>query len=480
MSRLASSPLIALLAFPILGVGPGAAQYLGGGTKTAQEVQLADLAEVRDKFLSLGAAFPEDTHDWRPMVGVRSVRDVLVLIAAEGTLFPTLWGYDPPAWIPDPSIQAELARLEALPFDDLLAEMSRSFQHTLELVRAMDEESRGRRVSFFGLQAPLESAVTLMVNDMHEHLGQLIAYARMNGVVPPWSRVTGQDEARANPCPRPGDIFVTNLQTNDVAWFEGRTGEYRGAFVQPGAGGLQGGTGLAFGPDGDLYVSSSQNHRILRYDGTTGEPAGIFVADDELRSPFSLIFGPDGDLYVSSGTGHRVLRYDGGSGDFIGVAAQGDGLQQPIGLAFGPDGMLYVINSVGRNVMRFDPTSGQSRGVFATDSLRFPSDLAFGPDGDLYVTSAASSTVVRFDGSTGAFIEIYARLPGKGGVPVGIRFEPEGAMLVTDFGRGRLYRAETGGAQPHLLSDDGLARPENLALMPDRAATRRPVEYILE
>ena len=26
------------------------------------------------------------------------------------------------------------------------------------------------------------------VVDMHEHLGQLIAYARMNQIVPPWSR----------------------------------------------------------------------------------------------------------------------------------------------------------------------------------------------------------------------------------------------------------------------------------------------------
>lgn len=266
---------------------------------------------------------------------------------------------------------------------------------------------------------------------------------------------------------RSGDIVVANLRSSSVAWFEGRTGAYLGAFVEPGAGGLQGATGVAFGPDGDLYVGSSRNHRVLRFDGETGEPRGTFVDGGALETPFSLVFGPDGDLYVSCGTGNRVLRYDGRTGELRGVAAEGDGLVQPIGLAFGPgDRLLYVVNSAGRNIMRFDPATGQSRGVFTADSLRFPSDLAFGPDGDLYVSNAASGTVVRFDGGTGELVGVAARLPGPGGAPMGLAVLPHGGLVIGDFGRDRLYRVGAPGSEPVLLSDDGLAGPENLAIRP--------------
>jgi hypothetical protein len=40
----------------------------------------------------------------------------------------------------------------------------------------------------FGQQMPVHAAVATAMADMHEHLGQLIAYARANRVVPPWSR----------------------------------------------------------------------------------------------------------------------------------------------------------------------------------------------------------------------------------------------------------------------------------------------------
>lgn len=163
------------------------AQYLGGGTKTAHETQVADIEQMRDKFLSLAAAFPETLYDWQPMDSVRSVRDVMVLIAAEGTQFPTMWDFPAPAGV-DPMFPNELRRLRGLSKDDLIAEMERSFTHVLGIVRGLTSEEREREVNFFGLTVPLETAVTLMATDMHEHLGQSIAYARMNQIVPPWSR----------------------------------------------------------------------------------------------------------------------------------------------------------------------------------------------------------------------------------------------------------------------------------------------------
>lgn len=166
---------------------PAAAQYLGGGTRTGPEVQLADLEQLRDKFLALAEAFPAETYDWRPMEGVRSVRQVFALIAGEGVLFPTMWGFEAPSWA-EGDFNRENARLAALSRDELIAELERSFDHLVRLVGELSEEERARQVRFFGLTVDLTTALSLMGTDMHEHLGQAIAYARMNRIVPPWSR----------------------------------------------------------------------------------------------------------------------------------------------------------------------------------------------------------------------------------------------------------------------------------------------------
>lgn len=190
-ARNRSAAIAALLASATFAPVPATAQYLGGGTKTAHGARVADLEDMHQKFVSLGRAFPDEARDWRPMEGVRSVRDVLVLIAAEGALFGTLWDVEAPAWVPDPRFGPEMARLGELSFDSLLADVDRNFGYAIEQIRAMDDEVQARRVDFFGLEVPAGAAVTLMANDMHEHLGQLIAYARTNRVVPPWSQPGG-------------------------------------------------------------------------------------------------------------------------------------------------------------------------------------------------------------------------------------------------------------------------------------------------
>ncbi|MEN8375502.1 MAG: DinB family protein [Gemmatimonadota bacterium] len=174
---------------------PLSAQYLGGGTKTAEEAQLANLEQLSDKFLALAGAFPEEAWEWRPMEGVRSVHEVMSLIAAEGTLFPTAWGFDKPDWTADGGFGPELGRLAALSGEDVIAEIDRSFAHLIALARGLSEEDRAKEVNFFGLTVDVGTALTLMSNDMHEHLGQSIAYARMNRIVPPWSAPAGEGEA---------------------------------------------------------------------------------------------------------------------------------------------------------------------------------------------------------------------------------------------------------------------------------------------
>ena len=173
---------VALAAF----AAPAAAQY-----RNAVETQIADLETMRDKFLSLAEAFPAETYEWRPMEGVRSVHDVMALMAAECVLFPTMWGFDAAEWMGE-GFRGEMARLGELSKDELIGDMGRSFEYLLGIVKGLTEEDRARHVEFFGREVDLGTAIDLMANDMHEHLGQSVAYARSNMIVPPWSRREGR------------------------------------------------------------------------------------------------------------------------------------------------------------------------------------------------------------------------------------------------------------------------------------------------
>jgi hypothetical protein len=151
-----------------------------------QEVQVQDIRDMHDKFTGLAEAFDESQYQWAPMEGVRSVGEVLGLAVAEAHLFPTGWGYDAPA-SSAPGFGAELERAGALSKAEMIAELDVSFDFLIEIVEGMSEEKRMSDGSYFGREMPVHASVATAMADMHEHLGQLIAYARANHVVPPWS-----------------------------------------------------------------------------------------------------------------------------------------------------------------------------------------------------------------------------------------------------------------------------------------------------
>lgn len=160
---------------------------LGAQMQSWKEVQIADIHDMHGKFKQLAEAFDESQYDWQPMEGVRSVREVLGLAIAEAHLFPTGWGYDAPA-TSAPGFEDELNRAAGLSKSDMIREMDSSFAFLVGVVEGMTEEERTSDGSYFGRPMPVHASVATAMADMHEHLGQLIAYARTNQVVPPWSR----------------------------------------------------------------------------------------------------------------------------------------------------------------------------------------------------------------------------------------------------------------------------------------------------
>jgi DinB superfamily len=155
-----------------------------------QDVQLRDIETMKTKFAGLAEAFDESQYDWRPMEGVRSVRQVLGLAIAEANLFPTGWGFDAPEGAAS-GFGPELERAAGLSKAEMIAQINSSFDFLLDCVGSMDEETRMSESSFFGTKMPMHANIATAMSDMHEHLGQAIAYARTNKVVPPWSRKDG-------------------------------------------------------------------------------------------------------------------------------------------------------------------------------------------------------------------------------------------------------------------------------------------------
>lgn len=184
---------LALLTLGLLlaGAAPLHAQAQGmAKASTPADVQLADLKTMKDKFVSLGGAFPADKFDWMPMEGVRSVREVLMLIASEGDAFPVQWGAPRvPGTLEDRN--QEQARLRSLDKTALLAEVAKAYDNMIGFVSKLDAAGRAKQVRFFGQPVTVEGAVQMAANDQHEHLGQLIAYARTNRIVPPWTAAAG-------------------------------------------------------------------------------------------------------------------------------------------------------------------------------------------------------------------------------------------------------------------------------------------------
>ncbi|MDA0327753.1 MAG: hypothetical protein O2958_01880 [Gemmatimonadetes bacterium] len=151
-----------------------------------QDVQVADIEDMGSKFMQLAEAFGESQYNWRPMEGVRSVREVLGLAIAEAHLFPTGWGYEAAPGAAR-GFGPELERAGALSKAAMVVELETSFRFLSGVVSTMSEEKRLSDGSYFGRAMPVHASVATAMADMHEHLGQLIAYARANHVVPPWS-----------------------------------------------------------------------------------------------------------------------------------------------------------------------------------------------------------------------------------------------------------------------------------------------------
>jgi uncharacterized damage-inducible protein DinB len=143
---------------------------------------LEDIKDSEAKLTGLAEAIPADKYGWRPAEGVRSVSEVFMHVANANYFFPTFWAVPPPASVKGQNLEKSVTEKSKV-----VQTLKDSFAHLEKAVEGMSDADMAKRVNFFGTDLSMSSLLFHVAAHEHEHLGQSIAYARMNGVIPPWS-----------------------------------------------------------------------------------------------------------------------------------------------------------------------------------------------------------------------------------------------------------------------------------------------------
>lgn len=135
------------------------------------------------KLIALAEAMPGDRYAWSPGEGVMPVARVYAHVARYNYYYPaTAMGVAAPGGLDADSVEQRASKADVV---DLLR---RSREHVRTAVAGMSDEQLAAPTQLYGRTVPQWAVLLQLVAHMNEHLGQSIAYARMNGVVPPWSQ----------------------------------------------------------------------------------------------------------------------------------------------------------------------------------------------------------------------------------------------------------------------------------------------------
>lgn len=142
------------------------------GVLTGNQGQVVQLAE----------AFSEDQYDWRPSEGVSSVGEALLHVAGANYFLAMKMGFPPP----DDVDMMAIGKITGK--DNIIAALKKSNEFVLSKIMMVENDDLSTEVDFGFAKMNKMGGLLAMMEHNGEHKGQLIAYARSNGVVPPWSK----------------------------------------------------------------------------------------------------------------------------------------------------------------------------------------------------------------------------------------------------------------------------------------------------
>lgn len=157
--------------------------------KGVQGEMLVWIQDAETKLIQLAEAVPESKYSWRPAKDVRSPGEVFMHVAAANYGLPSFLGVQPPEGFDFMSYEKSLTKKA-----DIQKALKESFAHVKKSIATASPEDLEKPAEFFGMKTTARGTYLLVLSHAHEHLGQSIAYARVNGITPPW---TAKEQAEA-------------------------------------------------------------------------------------------------------------------------------------------------------------------------------------------------------------------------------------------------------------------------------------------
>jgi DinB superfamily len=144
---------------------------------------------VSSQLVALAEAIPADKYSWRPGPGVRSTSEVIMHIAIANFYLLSTTG--PP--MPD---ELRLTSVDQEKFITSKPAVVSWLKRSLDAVKTAHANLKPgdlrRKVEVEGRDATVDGVYLRILVHANEHMGQLIAYSRVNRIVPPWSAGPGK------------------------------------------------------------------------------------------------------------------------------------------------------------------------------------------------------------------------------------------------------------------------------------------------
>jgi len=142
---------------------------------------------VSRQLIALAETTPPEKFAWRPAQGVRSVSEVYMHVALANFYLLNATGAKLPADLKSSDTEKTVTGKA-----EVIEWLKRSLNAVKVAHAAATPDDLQRKVKIYGRDAKVDGIYLRIIVHANEHMGQLIAYARMNGIVPPWSKGEGK------------------------------------------------------------------------------------------------------------------------------------------------------------------------------------------------------------------------------------------------------------------------------------------------
>ena len=181
--------VFAIASTAVLAQAPAPAPGTAAPTGYRAEV-ISDIEGIGKKLVDLATAMPAEKYAWRPAPGVRSVSEVYMHVVGANYLLPSFLGAKLPEGFDREMEKSVTDKAKVIEW------LNKSIDNAKAAVSSASDADLDKKVKAFGREMTERRVLMIVQTHMHEHLGQSIAYARSNGVTPPWSEAGEQPPAK--------------------------------------------------------------------------------------------------------------------------------------------------------------------------------------------------------------------------------------------------------------------------------------------